>query len=185
MQKEELDETLRSPSSSSTVLITEIRNKYWYWAVVRLYCVWYGESIEASRRMVDNTIVPLYIHYGTSFSLLPERESVRKVFNPSRQPSAELLHQMLPLALGCCCLTAFILPLYDGMVIYLLRWTMTIVSAFIGPRLSNGMHSLMGVLIFGLMMNKPLGVCTIGLGAWASFFLGLVMTKALGIRPLH
>lgn len=163
------DSTNGSGSTSSSAAGSRdvpqyICQKYWYKGSVLIFQLWSRQGYQHSRQVINSTIVPIYIQY----------------FITTNQD----LQSTLPLALTCSCLTAFILPLYEGQVLYLLRWIMTIISALIGPRLSfqNGIYPLLGVLIFGLMVNRPLAVCTICLGAWSSFFLGLVMSRALGLK---
>jgi hypothetical protein len=188
---------------NDTRTVERIRQQLWYRLAIQGYSSWTGKGIEPSRTYVESMLVPLYIQFESA-SLLPDQQTLKDVFGLGPRKSKRkydkaatsaakakketrndilLFQQMLPLALACSCLTAFILPLYDGTTIYILRWIMTLVSTFIGPRLTGGVYPSFGVLILGLMVNKPLAVCTIALGMWASFFLALVMTKALGIRP--
>jgi hypothetical protein len=59
---------------------------------------------------------------------------------------------------------------------------MIVVCAFIGPRLKNGFYPLLGVLIFGMMVNRPLALCTFCLGMWAAVTLATVIAKAIGFE---
>jgi hypothetical protein len=184
----------RRKAELQELTMVRMRQTLWYWVAIKLHNMWTGQNRDNSRMFVDTTLVPLYLHYETA-SLMPDRSTmIELVAGRHRTPSAtpnstedseyrfQLLQKVLPLALACSCLTVFIMPLYEGPTVHVMRWIMTLLSAFIGPRLSCGFYPPLGVLIFGLMVNKPLTICTAALGGWACFFLFVVVTKALGLR---
>ncbi|CAN6650769.1 hypothetical protein TRVA0_024S01882 [Trichomonascus vanleenenianus] len=186
---------------SGSVDYAGIRRECWYLVAVKTYMYWSGETLGASQRVVESTLVPLYVHFATTtMTLIPDSnarafmlsmESDRDKRKPDSTPVERyqlkrtreaLLQQIMPLALLISSLTAFILPLYDGKFVLVIRWLMTVLSAAIGPRVCNGTIPVLGVYIFGLMVNRALTISTIALGGWASFYLGVVMTKALGMQ---
>lgn len=183
----------RRKAELQELTMVRMRQTLWYWVAIKIHNVWTGQSTDNSRVFVDTTLVPLYLHYESA-SLFPDRTTLvdlvagqpvgqnSKGRNDEKDYRFQLLQKVLPLALACSCLTVFILPLYEGPTVHVIRWIMTLISAFIGPRLSSGFYLPLGVLIFGLMINKPLTICTAALGVWACFFLFVVVAKALGLR---
>lgn len=197
---------LPDSKSARDEMCSNAHRQIWYKVTVRAHSLLTKKTIENSRYYVDSTVVPLVAHYGT-VSLLPDSYTIKEVFGFGSSDSGErpahkytaprpghrqhiplpyekngrLFERMLPLALASSSLTAFILPLYDGPTIIALRWIMTVLSVYIGPRLKDGLFPSFGVLILGFMINKPLTICTIALGAWVSYFLCIIISKSLGI----
>lgn len=191
------------------LLVGGLRRQTWFQVIVGIFGRLSGDSHRIAQNRVEGVVVPLWLQFE-SVSLLPDEQTVKSAFSispptnalPGRRRTKRGLHKqealerremeqrymnelytkMLPLSLSCASLTAFILPLYDGDVVYGLRWAMTLVSAIIGPRLQSGLYPLLGVLIFGLMVNRPLATCTLCLGAWAGVTLATVVARALGVE---
>lgn len=192
-QSSDLEMRHRRKAELQELTMVRIRQTLWYWVAVKLHNMWTAQTTDNSRTYVDTTLVPLYLHYESA-SFMPDKTVLIELVtggphhipfnNPTeeREYRIQLLQKVLPLALACSCLTVFIMPLYEGPTAHALRWLMTLISSFIGPRLSSGFYPLLGVLIFGLMVNKPLTICTVALGAWDAFFLVIVVAKALGLR---
>lgn len=204
--KESIGFPLPDSKSARDDMCSKAHHHLWYKVTVKVHSLLTKKSIENSRRYVDRTVVPLVAHYGT-VSLLPDSYTLKEVFGFGSNDSGErpahkytaprpghrqhiplsyeknerLFERMLPLALVSASLTAFILPLYDGPTIIALRWIMTVLSVYMGPRLKDGLFPSFGVLILGFMINKPLTICTIALGAWVSYFLCIIISKSLGI----
>ncbi|ODQ64465.1 hypothetical protein NADFUDRAFT_52104 [Nadsonia fulvescens var. elongata DSM 6958] len=88
----------------------------------------------------------------------------------------------ITISLILACVAVFILPLYDGIFVYYARWFLIITSSYFGPLHTNGFYSILGVLILGMMINRPLTVCSVCLGAWSWVVLIGIVTDAMGIK---